>query len=175
WVTEFSWDSNPPDPKGVPVALEGRWVAEALYRMWSAGVSLVTWFTLRDQSVRTSPYQSGLYFRGGSLAADRPKPALTAFRFPFVAFPRAKHVFVWARTPTGRAATIVVEQRGSSGWRRLGTLHANRVGIASATLPAQGRGTVRGRIGNDASLPFSPVAQPARRRLLRRVPPRRNV
>jgi len=162
WVTEFSWDSNPPDPKGVPAALEGRWVAEALYRMWSAGVSLVTWFTLRDQPVSTSPYQSGLYFRGSSLAADRPKPALTAFRFPFVAFPRAKNVFVWARTPTGKGATIVVEQRGSSGWRRLGALHANRVGIASATLAAHGRGPVRGRIGKDASLPFSLVAPPDR-------------
>jgi hypothetical protein len=162
WVTEFSWDSNPPDPKGVPVGLEGRWVAEALYRMWSSGVSLVTWFTLRDQSVRTSPYQSGLYFRGGSLADDRPKPALTAFRFPFVAFPRSRKVFVWARTPAGKSATIVVEQRGSSGWRRLGVLHANRVGIASATLPAHGRGPVRGHIRNDASLPFSLVAPPDR-------------
>src|SRR3954469_8940678 len=160
WVTEFSWDSSPPDPKGVPVALEGRWVAEALYRIWSAGVSLVTWFTLRDQPVRTSPYQSGLYFRGPSLARDRPKPALTAFRFPFVAFPRAKKVFVWARTPSGRGATIVVEQRSSSGWRRVGVLHANRVGIGSATLPARGRGPLRGRIANDASLPFSLVAPP---------------
>ena len=162
WVTEFSWDSSPPDPKGVPIGLEGRWVAEALYRMWSAGVSLVTWFTLRDQSVRTSPYQSGLYFRGPSLARDRPKPALTGFRFPFVAFPRAKKVFVWARTPTGKRATIVVEQRGPSGWRRLGTLHANGVGIASATLPAHGRGPVRGRIGQEGSLPFSLVAPPDR-------------
>jgi hypothetical protein len=162
WVTEFSWDSNPPDPKGVPAALEGRWVAEALYRMWSAGVSLVTWFTLRDQPVTTSPYQSGLYFRGSSLAADRPKPALTGFRFPFVAFPRSNKVFVWARAPAGNAASIVVEQRGSSGWRRLGVLHANRVGIASATLPAHGRGPVRGRIGKDASLPFALVAPPDR-------------
>jgi hypothetical protein len=138
-------------------------VAEALYRMWSSGVSLVTWFTLRDQPVRTSPYQSGLYFRGSSLADDRPKPALTGFRFPFVAFPRAKkNVFVWARTPTGKAATIVVEQRGSSGWRRLGAVRANSAGIASATLSARGRGPVRGRIGGDASLPFSLVAPPDR-------------
>jgi hypothetical protein len=161
WVTEFSWDSNPPDPAGVPAALEGRWAAEALYRMWSAGVSLVTWFTLRDQPVRTSPYQSGLYFRGPSLARDRPKPALTAFRFPFVAFPRPKHrVLVWARTPTGKPATLVVEQRGSSGWHRVGTIRANRAGIASATLAARGRGPLRARSGVDASLPFSLVAPP---------------
>ena len=48
WVTEFSWDTNKPDPNGVPLGLHARWTAEALYRMWRAGVSLVTWFTLRD-------------------------------------------------------------------------------------------------------------------------------
>ena len=36
WVTEFSWDSNPPDPNGVPIDLHARWVAEGLYRMWRA-------------------------------------------------------------------------------------------------------------------------------------------
>jgi hypothetical protein len=160
WVTEFSWDSKPPDPAGVPVALEGRWVAEALYRMWSAGVSLVTWFTLRDQPIHASPYQSGLYFRGSSFARDRPKPALAAFRFPFVAFLQAKKVFVWARTPTGKGASIVVEQYSSSGWRRVGVVHANAVGIASATFAARGRGSLRARVSGDTSLPFSLVRPP---------------
>jgi len=160
WVTEFSWDSKPPDPAGVPAALEGRWVAEALYRMWSAGVSLVTWFTLRDQPIHVSPYQSGLYFRGASFADDRPKPALTAFRFPFVAFLRAKKVFVWLRTPTSKAGSVVVEQHDSSGWRRVAVLQANAVGIASATLATRGRGSLRARIGGDASLPFSLVPPP---------------
>ena len=41
WVTEFGWDTAPADPKGVPLALHARWVSEALYRMWNAGVSLV--------------------------------------------------------------------------------------------------------------------------------------
>src|SRR5262249_38734067 len=139
---------------------EGRWVAEALYRMWSAGVSLVTWFTLRDQPVRTSPYQSGLYFRGASLAGARPKPALTAFRFPFVAFPRAGKVFVWARTPGGKGATLVVEQRGSSGWRRVALIRANRLGIATATFATLGRGALRASSGGETSLPFSLVSPP---------------
>ena len=33
WVTEFSWDTNPPDPKAVPERLQARWVSEGLYRM----------------------------------------------------------------------------------------------------------------------------------------------
>ena len=163
WVTEFSWDSKPPDPAGVPAALEGRWVAEGLYRMWSAGVSLVVWFTLRDQPVHTSPYQSGLYYSGATLASDRPKAALTAFRFPFVAFRREKNVFVWGRTPAGGRGTIVVEQRGSSGWRRVASLSANRVGIFSAALRTSGHGPLRARQnGRGTSLPFTLTPPPDR-------------
>ena len=39
WVTEFNWDTKPPDPKGVPQRLHARWVSEVLFRMWRAGVS----------------------------------------------------------------------------------------------------------------------------------------
>ena len=99
WVTEFSWDSKPPDPQGVPTVLHTRWVAEALYRMWLNGVSLVTWFSIRDQPLAASYYQSGLFYRGGTVAADRPKPALRAFRFPFVGFVERGGVRVWGRTP----------------------------------------------------------------------------
>ena len=64
WVTEFSWDTSPPDPKGVPMELHARWVAEALYRMWRDGVSLVTWFLVRDEPFPDVSTQSGLFFRG---------------------------------------------------------------------------------------------------------------
>ena len=69
WVTEFAWDTSPPDPKGVPEELHARWVAEALYRMWAQGVSLVTWFLIRDQSWarRPFPIRSLLQRRGRDL------------------------------------------------------------------------------------------------------------
>ena len=81
WVTEFSWDTNPPDPKGVPMKLHARWVSEALFRMWKAGVSAVIWFRLQDDPLRVSPYQSGFF-----TASGHAKYSLEAFRFPFVAF-----------------------------------------------------------------------------------------
>ena len=49
WVTEFSYESNPPDPGGLKPGLGARWTSEALYRMWRAGVTQVTWFLLTDQ------------------------------------------------------------------------------------------------------------------------------
>ena len=122
WVTEFAWDTNPPDPLGVPEELHARWVSEVLYRMWNQGVSLVTWFLLRDQpwGVPGLPFQSGLYFRSpDGIAADRPKLALTAFRFPFVAFrePKRRTVMFWGRSPAGRT-DVVVEREDDGSWKR---------------------------------------------------------
>jgi hypothetical protein len=94
WVTEFSWDTQPPDPKGVPQRLHARWVAEALFRMWRAGVSAVMRFRLQDDRLRMSPYQSGFFTTNGHA-----KHSLKAFRFPFVAFDRKDAVSVWGRTP----------------------------------------------------------------------------
>ena len=76
WVTEFSWDSKPPDTRGVPLGLEAQWVSEALFRAWQAGVTMFTWFLLKDDPAarRTS--------RASSSATARPKPALDRLSLP---------------------------------------------------------------------------------------------
>jgi hypothetical protein len=153
WVTEFSWDSRPGDPRGVPLGLHGRWVSEALYRMWQAGVDLVTWWRVNDDPLATSPYQSGLYV--GSSA--RPKPALTAFRFPFVAFRRAGGVQVWGRVPPGRDGTVLVEQRVRGRWALAARLAPDRFGLFSRRLPATGAPSLRARLegSSESSLAFA--------------------
>jgi hypothetical protein len=155
WVTEFSWDSSPPDPLGVPSALLERWVPEALYRMWLNGVSLVTWFTLRDQPLATSFYQSGLYYRGSSLAADRPKPYLQGFRFPFVAFPEGPRVRVWGRTPAGRGGMVRIQQRSGRRWKTIARVRTDRNGIFLLKVTPGGVGDLRSVTARSASLPFS--------------------
>jgi hypothetical protein len=142
WATEFSWDSNPPDPAGVPAQVLPRWVAEGFYRMWRSGISLVTWFKLRD-APQTSLFQSGLYYRGTTIEQDRPKPELAAFRFPFVAFPSGvKRIFLWGRTPGGRPATVLVEQRSGRRWKRIGVVRTDVNGILQARLLRHGTGTL---------------------------------
>ncbi len=168
WVTEFAWDTSPPDPKGVPEALHARWVAEVLYRMWDQGVSLVTWFLIRDQPfASTTPFQAGLYFRGSNgVRSDTPKMALTAFRFPFVAFrePKKKTVMYWGRSPAGRSA-VAVEQKRQGAWRVMETLRPNSYGIFSGRYASTARtGFLRARLANgkDEALPFSLVVPPDR-------------
>lgn len=156
WVTEFSWDSSPPDPKGVPVNLEARWVAEALYRMWSSGVSLVTWYLLRDEPPATSYFQSGLLFRGKSVSTAKPKPAFTAFRFPLVGLPARRGFLVWGRTPAGKPGRVLVEQSFKGGWARLGVLRTDRFGIFQKTFGRAATGFVRARLlgSRDRARPF---------------------
>ena len=168
WVTEFAWDTSPPDPKGVPEELHARWVAEVLYRMWDQGVSLVTWFLVRDQPFTdTTPFQAGLYFRGpNGIASDTPKMALTAFRFPFVAFrePKKKSVMYWGRSSAGRS-TVIVEQKRQGSWRVVETLRPNSYGIFSGRYASKAKtGFLRARLANgkDEALPFSLVVPPDR-------------
>jgi hypothetical protein len=162
WVTEFSWDSRPPDPGGLPWWLHARWAAEALYRAWKAGVSAFFWNKLRDQNPGDGPgnfAQGALYLRGPSLAKDRPKRVLRAFRFPFVAFATGHGIRVWGRTPYSRSGRVLIEVRSGNGWRPLASLRANRFGIFERVLKTRfGRsqhGLVRARNAGISAVPFS--------------------
>ena len=150
WVTEFSWDSKPPDSRGVPLTLEAQWVSEALFRAWRAGVSMFTWFSLRDEAA-PSPFQSGLFFRNW-----KAKPALTAFRFPFVALRRPTSVYVWGRTPGGTPATAVVERRSGGRWKRVASVKTNASGVFARTIPltATSSAFMRARIAGAKSIAF---------------------
>jgi hypothetical protein len=158
WVTEFSYDSKPGDPKGLDPALHARWVSEALYRMWTNGVSMVTWFLLRDEPFPDQMFQSGLYTRGPTgVARDKPKPALRAFRFPFVAFrQRDGAIMYWGRTPAGVKKAVVVEQQ-RDGWKRVALPRVDRYGIFQGAVQSRGNGRLRARLvdGSDTALSFS--------------------
>ena len=159
WVTEISWDTNPPDPLGVPMALQTRWVAEGLYRMWQSGVSAVIWFRLQDDPLRESPYQSGFYTVGGAA-----KPSLRAFRFPFVAFGKNGAVKVWGRTPTSAAGSVIIEGKSGSRWLKLASVRADSSGIFSHNVSFADGTVLRARLAGSTtvSVPFSLIAPPDR-------------
>lgn len=165
WVTEFGWDTAPTDPKGVPLALHARWVSEAIYRSWSAGVSLFVWYRLRD-GPPTGAVQSGLWFRcDAGVACDKPKTqSLQAFRFPFVAFRNRKRVTVWGRTPGGVRTAVLIQHRRNGKWRKVRRLRPNSAGIFQARLKGVRRGLLRARIAprGEVAVPFSLKRPPDR-------------
>ena len=161
-MTEFSWDTNPPDPKGVPQRLHARWVSEALFRMWRAGVSAVIWFRLQDDPLRVSPYQSGFFTTNGQA-----KYSLEAFRFPFVAFEREGR-----RLGLG-SDTLRQARRGDRGAQDREPLgRGQRVSVPTATAssppasaaPPHGTTAFRARLAAPAelSIPFSLTVPPTR-------------
>jgi hypothetical protein len=154
WVTEFSWDMDPPDPDALGQTLHKRWVAEALYRMWADGVSLVTWFRFEDDpltGIGATPYQSGFW-----TTADEPKPSLQAFRFPTVALTKPGGILVWGRTPESNPTKVTLDVKTGSTWKKLATLQSNGQGIFTKTFKVPyKKGYVRARAGAETSVPFS--------------------
>jgi hypothetical protein len=133
WVSEFSWDTDGPDPLAVPLKLHARWVAEALYQSYRSGVSLFIWHQLRDRPMTTTPYQSGFFYCGEAPRSDdgscgdnvfvpgadpQKTMSVKAFQFPFVAYAGNGHVRVWGRRPPDSSATSVRIERNVSGvWK----------------------------------------------------------
>lgn len=164
WIGEFSWDTNPPDPGGLPMDIETRWLAEALYGAWGAGVEAFFWFSLRDRMPQPSlPFsqtlQSGLYFRGPTLEQDQPKEILFVFRFPFVAYPRQNGLFFWGRTPSSEKGKVVIQVLKRGHWRKAATVRAGGAGIFRGLAPRlygrNRRGMARAVYRGEASVPFS--------------------
>jgi len=149
WVTEFAYDSSPPDPDGVPLARQARFLQESFYLLWRQGVDTIMWFLVRDTLPRPSfavTRQSGVFFRDG-----RRKPAATAFRFPLVAQRAGRNaVRVWGRSPL--AGTVTIERRSGSRWRAAKALRVRRRGVFTARIPAGAARSFRARVGAERSL-----------------------
>jgi hypothetical protein len=163
WITEFSYDSKPPDPGGLAMKTESQWIAEALYQAWSHGVSNFMWYSLDDEEPEPNlPFnlssQSGLYFWAPTVAAELPKPAMYAYRFPFVALRRSGGLRFWGRTADSAPGRIVLQTRRGGGWQKLGVTRADAAGIFKGFVRTHyGRnkkGAVRARYGKVASPGF---------------------
>jgi hypothetical protein len=152
WVTEISWDSSPPDPNGVPVAEQARWLEQSLYVLWRQGVSAVLWLQIVDAAPVPSygsTYQAGLYYLTGA-----PKPAAEAYRFPFVTR-RLNHgqIQAWGRAP--RAGKLAIEAQRRGRWVVLRRMLVRTDQVFQAVLPVRGRAVLRAQADPDTSLAWT--------------------
>ncbi|MDX6602263.1 MAG: hypothetical protein QOF13_1465 [Solirubrobacterales bacterium] len=161
WITEFSWDSSPPDPGGLPMKILTQWASEAFHEAWANGVTRFFWYGLHDDPFGPNSSlsaQGGLYFRGDTLAADQPKEVLVSFHFPFVAFARKQGLEFWGRTPNSGAGPVQLQIFSGGSWRKLKLVEADKVGIFKGTVATRygrgKRGAVRALHGGQQSVPF---------------------
>lgn len=125
YVTEFAYQSDPPDPFQTPLGRIPAYLNEAEWIAWRNG-RVATWsqYALVDDALRGngsdrfSGFQSGLRFEDGSA-----KPGVyDAFALPlFVRLRGSSSVEVWgAARGGGPGSRITIEQRiGSGSWTRL--------------------------------------------------------
>jgi hypothetical protein len=172
WVTELNWQSSPPSPTGVPERLQAHWVSRALHRLWVAGAELVAWQFLEDPDLRLRQPEgeveaeerpAGLYFRSAAgVAADRAKPFLRGFRFPFDPLRCDRdRVLIWGLVPPASGRYGVVEMLGRTGWRRLARLGIGRGGLVDSLLNLRGAATLRLATASDVSAPWKVSARGA--------------
>ncbi len=152
WVTEVSWDSSPPDPEGVPINEQARWLEQALYVLWRQGVDTVLWLQIVDSPPVPSyatTYQAGLYYLKGQA-----KPAAQAFRFPFVTRRLdSGHVQAWGRAP--EAGQVQIEMLRGHQWAPLRRLRVGSRQVFLSTLAVRGAATLRAVVGAQTSLSWS--------------------
>jgi hypothetical protein len=153
WVTEFWYDSDPPDPTGVPLDEQARWYEQDLYLFWKQGAEVAIALQLRDApegKSYASTYQSGAYFFDGSA-----KPSATAFRFPFVAHRTGPFkAAVWGVAP--RAGRVKVQALRNGSWKTLGSVSAKGPGRPfTGEIQLLRFAKLRAVIGSDASLSWA--------------------
>jgi hypothetical protein len=154
WVTEFWYDTDPPDPNGLSLATQARWYQQDLYSFWRQGAQVAIELQVRDAPAGKGGYsfsnQSGAYFLDGS-----PKPSATAFRFPLVAHRTGPFkVAVWGIAPKGGKVKIQVLRKG--GWKTLGTTSTvGRPHPFTTTVELLRFGKLRAVQGTETSLPWA--------------------
>jgi hypothetical protein len=129
YLTEYGYQTNPPDPLGVTLAKQAEYLNQSEYIAWrNPRVRTLSQFLLVDDDPAIpASFQSGLLLRD----SRTPKPAFDAYRLPiWLPSPRVRHgrsVRVWAQlraAPNDQPATATVEyrQKGATAWRALKTL-----------------------------------------------------
>jgi hypothetical protein len=161
WVTEYWWDSNPPNPSGASLAVQARWVEQSLFLFWKAGANTAINFNIRDSDFRPTVragYQAGLFFDNG-----RPKPALTAFHFPFVTerINRAA-LLAWGKSP--EAGKLIIQRQQKARWVPVKKLRVGKGAVFTTKLKLSGKQRLRAVVGSERSLVWKQAANGTRSR-----------
>ena len=148
YLTEFGYQTNPPDRIGVSLGKQAAYIDQAEYIAWrNPAVRTLSQFLLRDGGAPVDlTFQTGLLFHNG-----RAKPAYQAYKLPIWlphrSFRRGAKVRVWGLArpaANGTAPDVEIQFRrphGSS-WHRITTVKASAARgylYEKVALPGSGR------------------------------------
>ncbi len=107
WLTEYAYQTNPPDQFGVSLELQAKYIGEAARRVYTARkVDMLIHYLYRDEP-DIARWQSGLETVDGTA-----KPALHATMFPIAQIARrGENVTVWGQVRPGKGRQRYVLQQ----------------------------------------------------------------
>jgi hypothetical protein len=141
WLTEYGYQTNPPDPFGVSPNLQATYIGEAAMRAYQlAGVTTLVQYLLKDEP-QLDRFQTGLFTVYGT-----PKPGYAAFRFPLAQSSRhGTRLALWGQIRPGKGLrTYRLEVSTNGRWRWVGpNRRTNRYGAFATTISAPKGSLVR--------------------------------
>ena len=117
WLTEYGYQTKPPDPFGVSLAKQAAYIGQAALRAYETPrVDMLIQYLYRDEP-SLARFQSGLVF-----LSNKVKPSLRAFELPFAEKSRSgSRVVVWGQVRDGAGSRPYrIEVYRGGGWRSLG-------------------------------------------------------
>jgi hypothetical protein len=150
WATEIWWDSQPPDPSGVPLQRHARWIEQSLYLLSKQGASAVFYLAVQDvpsqNPIANRAESAGLFKADGS-----PKPAFTAFRFPFVTDRKSKRKLIaWGKAPV--AGKLKIQRRAGKGWRKVKSVQVAAGATFKTRIKGKKKQSFRASVAGEKSL-----------------------
>jgi hypothetical protein len=132
WVTEFGFQTNPPDIFQTPIRKVPGFMGLSEWMMWrNPRVASHSQYLLLDEQDNSS-FQTGIRFADG-----RAKPGVyNAYRLPFfVRLRGTRKVNVWGGIrAAGKGRRVAVQVRRGGGWRKLGNATTRKRGYFSKTF-----------------------------------------
>jgi hypothetical protein len=146
-----AWNTRPPARGGVRPLRQARYLTQSLFLASRAGARAFVWEGLRDRATYIAgvpSIASGLYF-----SPRRPKPALRAFRFPFLVQGRGRRRLAWGIAPSRRRSGIGIQLRRHGRWGTVGRGRSRSGGEFRISLRT-GAGLYRAVQGGRRSRPW---------------------
>jgi len=166
FVTEFGFQTSPPDRFGPSLAQQARYINESDRLFWgNRRVAMVSQYELADAESR-SVFNSGLRF--ADVRGRREKPSYDAYRLPIVVTRRSsRSVEAWGQVrPGGRATVQLQAARGGRSFRRVRNVRTNSRGYFRVSVRRSDAARLRYRISwqdPDADFHTSRVAKAGKR------------
>ena len=152
WSTETWYESKPPQRRALSLKGQANAMQDSMYLLWRQKVSAVIFLQVRDSPYDPNThallgFQTGIYF-----VNNKPKPAVDAVRFPFVADRKGKKTVLWTIPPDKGKVKFELKQGG--GFNKVAAKRGKPGTVIKLTEKLPKKAKLRAKQGKRTSLVY---------------------